>query len=283
MKKLSTIYGETLLVDDEDYEKAKQYRWTIKSSKGKRQVVTYSQRKGSPYEEASYKKLILGLVSKMTLFKNDNPLDLRKENIIVFDTKSEFMSALAIRYRNKLSNPKPKKGINAQTEYIGVKLETRDRLHPWYAHIRYKKKRYYIGSFTKDEYAAYAYDKRALELYGADVMRNFPHLTLREITEKFEKIKEEDAIFFYDNNSKNKQGRILEKITKTSKYVGVCMPKSKNKWKAVIAYRKTSYNLGYFSTEEDAARAYDEKAIELYGENARLNFPPRIIPKNPEK
>ena len=32
-------------------------------------------------------------------------------------------------------------------------------------------------------------------------------------------------------------------------------------------------NIGYFNDEEEAGRAYDAKAKELYGEQARLNFP----------
>ena len=273
MKKLKAINGETMLVDDEDYEETIKYRWSIKNSKGYRQVVTYSRRKGLSDECASYKSLILGLGAKMTLFKNNNPLDLRKENIMAFDTKGELMSALQKYYKNRLSNKKPKKGANPKTKYIGVRFEPRDRtMHPWYAFIKQNRKRLYIGSFAKDEYAAYAYDKRAIERYGEDAMRNFPHLNLEEITEIFNKIKEEDAIIFCDYKSKNKQGKLLD-ITKTSKYIGVCRPKDKKKWKASIAFRNKEYRLGYFYTEEDAAHAYDRKAIELYGENAKLNFP----------
>ena len=45
------------------------------------------------------------------------------------------------------------------------------------------------------------------------------------------------------------------------------------KWVARIGYDHKIRNLGNFTSEEDAARAYDAAAIELYGEFARLNFP----------
>lgn len=63
----------------------------------------------------------------------------------------------------------------------------------------------------------------------------------------------------------------------TSKYKGVCRKWDKRRqnwtnWKAYIAYKKQRIHLGSFKTEEEAARAYDAKAKELFGEFARLNF-----------
>jgi len=58
---------------------------------------------------------------------------------------------------------------------------------------------------------------------------------------------------------------------KTSKYVGVSL-RPKSRWSAVIVRYKKFYYLGTFDTEELAAEAYDDKAKELYGETARLNF-----------
>ena len=61
-----------------------------------------------------------------------------------------------------------------------------------------------------------------------------------------------------------------------SKYHGVSWNKADGKWHATFympgANRKRIY-LGVFDTEEAAARAYDTKAKELYGDKARLNFP----------
>lgn len=57
----------------------------------------------------------------------------------------------------------------------------------------------------------------------------------------------------------------------TSKFRGVCFDKRVKKWRARANKEKTVFELGFFSTQEEAARAYNSKAIELYGEFANLN------------
>ena len=68
----------------------------------------------------------------------------------------------------------------------------------------------------------------------------------------------------------------------TSKKTGetkVHVGKPKKPWQAYISDPGTAFpdkrhiRLGYYATAEEAARAYDRKAKELYGEFALLNFP----------
>lgn len=59
----------------------------------------------------------------------------------------------------------------------------------------------------------------------------------------------------------------------TSKFVGVYLAKDRGKWVAQIRHNKKSMFIGIFTNEEDAARARDAKAMEVFGEYAVLNFP----------
>jgi len=52
----------------------------------------------------------------------------------------------------------------------------------------------------------------------------------------------------------------------SSKYKGVTWDKNRDKWKAGIAKEKVHINIGRFSSEEAAARAYDDASEKLYGD-----------------
>lgn len=69
-----------------------------------------------------------------------------------------------------------------------------------------------------------------------------------------------------------------QKIRKdsTSGFKGVCLGNNKtNKWRAYISKKEgektKQHHLGFFKTKEDAAKAYNKKAVELFGDFARLN------------
>lgn len=55
------------------------------------------------------------------------------------------------------------------------------------------------------------------------------------------------------------------------RFKGVCYHRRIKKWQAYIGGIGNKINLGYFITEEDAARAYNDAAKERWGEFARLN------------
>lgn len=63
-------------------------------------------------------------------------------------------------------------------------------------------------------------------------------------------------------------------VNNYSGFKGVCWNKKDGKWRATIgAAADQRRYLGGFSTAEEAARAYDAAAREMYGEYAALNFP----------
>lgn len=93
--------------------------------------------------------------------------------------------------------------------------------------------------------AAIAYNRAAVEVYGQ-------YALLNSIPEK------------YSNMD-------VHKIAHKNKYRGVekipC-----GHFAARIKKNHKRYYIGTFTVEEDAARAYDKKAIELFGDKAVLNF-----------
>jgi len=64
-----------------------------------------------------------------------------------------------------------------------------------------------------------------------------------------------------------------KKAESSSNYKGVSWFERDKCWRARIQFKQKQYYLGYFSTQEAAAKAYDIKAKEFFGEFAVLNFP----------
>lgn len=56
-----------------------------------------------------------------------------------------------------------------------------------------------------------------------------------------------------------------------SGYKGVSLEKRTQKWRATIRFKHKHYELGLFDDPLEAARRYDQAALELFGEFARTN------------
>lgn len=64
----------------------------------------------------------------------------------------------------------------------------------------------------------------------------------------------------------------------TSGYKGVSFSKKQSKWVANIMIDGKFKHLGYSECKHEAAKIYDRKAYEVYGEFAYLNFPHEHVP-----
>ena len=58
----------------------------------------------------------------------------------------------------------------------------------------------------------------------------------------------------------------------SSRYKGVCRQRGRKRWQAEIGFEGRLIHIGCYDYEIDAAIAYDDMAVELFGEFACLNF-----------
>lgn len=72
-----------------------------------------------------------------------------------------------------------------------------------------------------------------------------------------------------NNSRQNKSG-------KSSRFQGVSWRKDTNKWQAHIQYQGKSIGIGSYTSEIDAARAYDNKARELHVDRVLNELPVKI-------
>ena len=71
-------------------------------------------------------------------------------------------------------------------------------------------------------------------------------------------------------SSENQMNSKLRRNSKSG-LKGVSFKKEQGKWVAQIQAHKKRKHIGYFNTKEEAAKAYDETARELFGEFANTN------------
>ncbi|CAA3014404.1 AP2-like ethylene-responsive transcription factor ANT [Olea europaea subsp. europaea] len=130
-----------------------------------------------------------------------------------------------------------------------------------------KGKQVYLGGYDMEEKAARAYDLAALKYWGPSTHTNFPFENYKNEVVQMENMSRQEFVAHLRRKSSGFSRGI-------SLYRGVTRHHQHGRWQARIgrvAGNKDLY-LGTFSTQEEAAEAYDIAAIKFRGVNAVTNF-----------
>lgn len=219
--------GEEIFVDDEDYEKVNQYLW-YKDFVGNTRYICTTKSRG---EVLSLISLILQ--DGFQIKKNN---DFTKQNLTIFGSKGKWARAA----RNKSS------------KYKGVSFNKNEQ--KWTSSIFVNGKKKHLGTFTREDEAANAYNKAVLEYWDGNGYIN--HIG-----------SENSAPTRNYNTNKNFQNQ----RNKTG-YRGVS--KNKNGYISVKFVTNKCVYFGRSNSKEKCALIYNKCVIYLYGADAVLNEVP---------
>ena len=150
-KEIELTRGFKAIVDDEDYERVSIFKWHSNETKNglkyARRTIVFPRVNGKQPQIKQYlHRYILDNFDKSIMidFKDDNPLNCQKDNLIISNDAC------------KTYNIVPRKRTMAK----GV----RKKYNKWHSRIFDGEKDIFIGTFNTEKEAADAYNKKNLEI-----------------------------------------------------------------------------------------------------------------------
>lgn len=242
MKKLELTRGLFSVVDDDDYERFKQYRWAAnKVREGKFRAVANVDGKPIYLHRA-----IMEAPEGMTVDHIDgDPLNNQRSNLRLC-TQAENTRNQKLSRRSK-------------TGFKGVSYFKRDSRYR--AYLKLSDKQLHLGYFDTAEEAAKAHDVAAREHFGAFASTNFD-----------ENGNFASAPVEHVPTETKKAGHRSRAGTKSG-FRGVSWNCQHEKWWVRVYEGRKAHSIGLFRDPLEAAKAHDEAAKRILGDAARLNFP----------
>ncbi len=241
-KSISLTQGKNAVVDDKDFEWLNSRKWHFDNTGYASTTLHLGRVNGKKkIQKVLMHRVIAQTPSGLvTDHINGDRLDNRSVNLRIC-TQGENTRNRRLRKGN-------------DTGYHGVSWWKRDA--NWSSQITINRRNIRIGYFETKEQAALAYNHFASVYHGEFATLNVIPTDVMSEKEQVGFMQRWLSSRGYRRNASGARG-----VTRTPS----------NRWSAYIKKKGQEYYLGLFDSREEAAKSYNSKAVELYGDRAKLN------------